>query len=92
MLDAHVTEFLFHLLAFAYPGYLTYKTLEHDRKSHANARGWCIFWMTNAVFVCVSRVVDATPVSSVAFYRESKVRSSTSMALRSNVTQTCVRE
>ena len=75
MLDATTTRWALRLLGIVYPGYLTYKTLEHDRKRGENQRGWCIYWAVASAWLgCVAPVLDVVFDGRVALYGESKVR------------------
>jgi hypothetical protein len=75
MLDATTTRWALRLLGIVYPGYLTYKTLEHDRKRGENQRGWCIYWAVASAWLgCVAPVLDLVFDGRVALYGESKVR------------------
>ena len=42
MPSAAIADAVLRVVVLLYPGYLTYKTLEHDRKRADNARGWCV--------------------------------------------------
>ena len=77
MLGAAATHIAMLALGAIYPAYLTFKTLEHDRKSLSSARGWCIFWTVNACWLASSRALDRACDARVALYRECKVRAVT---------------
>ena len=57
-----------------YPAYLTFKTLEHDRKRPDNVRGWCVYWVVCALWFAALPLLDFAFESRVALYNECKVR------------------
>lgn len=73
MLDARTTSFATLVLCVTYPGYLTYKTLEHDRKKVEAQRGWCIYWVVCGFWLSVIPVLDRAFDGRVGLYRECKV-------------------
>ena len=46
-------------LIVLYPGYLTFKTLEHDRKKPDAARGWCVYWVVASAWDYARRAAAA---------------------------------
>ena len=97
MLGAGATNAALLALGCLYPAYLTFKTLEHDRKSLASARGWCIFWTVNACWLASARALDIVCDARVVLYRECKVRARAvdrvcdACVSRANATDACVR-
>ena len=57
-----------------YPAYLTYKTLEHDRKRHESARGWCVYWVVASAWTCARPALDRAFDGRVPLYWECQVR------------------
>ena len=60
-------------LIVLYPGYLTFKTLEHDRKKPDAARGWCVYWVVASAWMTMIPWLDRAFDASVGLYRECKL-------------------
>ncbi|CEF99139.1 TB2/DP1/HVA22-related protein [Ostreococcus tauri] len=73
MLGARLARAILFVLGVVYPGYLTYKTLEHDRKRPDACRGWCCYWVVYAAWATCERGLDRAFDGRVGLYRESKV-------------------
>lgn len=74
MLGASATSIATIVLAVTYPAYLTYKTLEHDRKKVDAQRGWCIYWVVCGFWLSAIPALDRAFDGRVGLYRECKVR------------------
>ena len=74
MLGELPSRAILFVLGVVYPGYLTYKTLEHDRKRPDACRGWCCYWVVYAAWATCERGLDRAFDGRVGLYRESKVR------------------
>ena len=74
MLGPRATSIATLALAVTYPAYLTYKTLEHDRKKLEAQRGWCIYWVVCGFWLSVIPALDRAFDGRVGLYRECKVR------------------
>ena len=57
-----------------YPAYLTYKTLEHDRKRADNARAWCVYWVVASAWTAAQPALDRALAGRCVMYWECKVR------------------
>ena len=78
MLPSSVAAVAQLLLVVVYPGYLTFKTLEHDRKKPDAQRGWCIYWAVASAWLALLPAFDYVFDARVALYRECKVRTARS--------------
>jgi hypothetical protein len=78
MLPSSVAAVAQLLLVVVYPGYLTFKTLEHDRKKPDAQRGWCIYWAVASAWLAMLPAFDYVFDARVALYRECKVRAARS--------------
>ena len=61
-------------LIVLYPGYLTFKTLEHDRKKPDAARGWCVYWVVASAWMAAQPALDRAFGGRAVMYWECKVR------------------
>lgn len=78
MIPSNVAAVAQLLLIVVYPGYLTFKTLEHDRKKPDAQRGWCIYWAVASAWLAMLPAFDYVFDARVALYRECKVRATRS--------------
>ena len=62
------------VVTLLYPAYLTYKTLEHDRKRADNARAWCVYWVVASAWTAAQPALDRAFAGRAVMYWECKVR------------------
>jgi hypothetical protein len=74
MPSAAIADAVLRVVVLLYPGYLTYKTLEHDRKRADNARGWCVYWVVASAWMAAQPALDRAFGGRAVMYWECKVR------------------
>ena len=74
MPSAAIADAVLRVVVLLYPGYLTYKTLEHDRKRADNARAWCVYWVVASAWTAAQPALDRAFAGRAVMYWECKVR------------------
>ena len=74
MPSAAIADAVLRVVVLLYPGYLTYKTLEHDRKRADNARGWRAYWVGASACMAAQPARERAFGGRAVMYWECKVR------------------